>query len=237
MDQRAFTKLCKENGFKLKRDAPAQVYYRLWEGALFQVISIYRQPGIRPQVYLGCYSMYWEIFIRAAKGLSLPFGRFSVSEYAAMKRLPAPSSLEEDFAFAENRLIPYLNNLRSQRDLIRAEAEFSAVYPLQANWNTNLCGAFLYEKEDQAALLRISKVLAQNIEAVIWSLWSSGQYDQDQALADSFRRWVQRRETLLEGYRVALSNIPNLREDFLNKQQQMNLRDLRELEAPAKQHK
>lgn len=228
---RDFARLCKDNGFFFF-DNGTKFYCRTFGDGLFQVISIYKQPNWRKIIKFGCYSMYGNIFHSVGGNQFFEPGTYNTYDFAKLYIMTPPTTFEEDLQFMETVGIPFLNNLKTQRDLLDAEAERGKLFQSGmlpsglTPWNFNICGAHLYENEIDAAMERVSLIMAQNLSAFLSVNEELLDSEPSEELAIALQKFVSERADVIQCYRVMISNKPPSISEYLDNWYQTNQKQI-----------
>ena len=213
---RDFSNLCKSKNY-LKTDDVFRLYYRIYKDTLLQVICIYRQPGYRKEITFGCYTLYGKVFDIIQDTAHLPPGNYTTASMAQLMGLAEPHSLEEDFLFMEQYGLPFLDSIKTQRDLIDAETARGTLFPNGLTpWNLNICGAHLYENEKRIALERVSLILAQNISAFIYNTKKFSELGIEEDFATAWERWLKKTAAARDCYTATISNSAETIKQYLD---------------------
>lgn len=228
---RDFARLCKDNGFFFF-DNGTKFYCRTFGDVLFQVISIYKQPNWRKIIKFGCYSMYGKIFYSVGGNQFFEPGTYNTHDFAKLYIMTPPTTFEEDLQFMETVGIPFLNNLKTQRDLLDAEAERGKLFQSGmlpsglTPWNFNICGAHLYENEIDAAMERVALIMAQNLSAFLSVNEELLDSEPSEELAIALQKFVSERADVIQCYRVMISNKPPSISEYLDNWYQTNQKQI-----------
>lgn len=228
---RDFARLCKDNGFFFF-DNGTKFYCRTFGDGLFQVISIYKQPNWRKIIKFGCYSMYGKIFYSVGGNQFFEPGTYNTHDFAKLYIMTPPTTFEEDLQFMETVGIPFLNNLKTQRDLLDAEAERGKLFQSGmlpsglTPWNFNICGAHLYENEIDAAMERVALIMAQNLSAFLSVNEELLDSEPSEELAIALQKFVSERADVIQCYRVMISNKPPSISEYLDNWYQTNQKQI-----------
>ena len=153
--------------------------------------------------------MYGKIFHSVGGNQFFEPGAYRTHDLAKLYNMTPPVSFEEDMQFMETIGMPFLDKLKTQRDLLDAEAERGKLFPSGLTpWNFNICGAHLYENEIDAAMERVALIMAQNLSAFLFANEELLDADPSEELAIALQKFVLQRADVIRCYRVMLSNKP-----------------------------
>lgn len=176
--------------------------------------------------------MYGNIFHSVGGNQFFEPGTYNSHDFAKLYIMTPPTTFEEDLQFMETVGIPFLNNLKTQRDLLDAEAERGKLFQSGmlpsglTPWNFNICGAHLYENEIDAAMERVSLIMAQNLSAFLSVNEELLDSEPSEELAIALQKFVSERADVIQCYHVMISNKPPSISEYLDNWYQTNQKQI-----------